>query len=61
MKTYGEAEIQLHAFLTLALDENSGQIHAPVALPPGKDPTVPTEEKTGTLCSKSQVTILTEL
>jgi hypothetical protein len=32
-------EVELHAFLTSVLDV-SGQLHAPAALPPGKDPLV---------------------
>jgi hypothetical protein len=31
---YGELELQLHAFLTSALDGVSGQLHASVALLP---------------------------
>jgi len=42
MKTYLGVEIQLHAFLTSALDGVSGQLHAPAALPPEKEPPVPT-------------------
>jgi hypothetical protein len=37
MKAYWEMEVQRHAFLTSALDEVSGQLHAPAALPPGKE------------------------
>jgi hypothetical protein len=41
IKTYWGVEVYLHAFLTSALDEASGQLHAPAALPPGKEPLVP--------------------
>jgi hypothetical protein len=34
MKAYGEVNIQIHIFLASAL---SGRLHAPVALPPGKE------------------------
>jgi hypothetical protein len=43
MKTYWGVEVQLHAFLTSALEEVSGQLHAPAALPPVKDLPVPIE------------------
>jgi hypothetical protein len=39
MKEYWGMEVWVHAFLTSALDV-SGQLHAPVALPPGKNPLV---------------------
>jgi hypothetical protein len=42
MKTYGGVEVQINVLLTLALIGVSGQLHAPVALPPGKEPPVPT-------------------
>jgi len=41
MKTYGEVEVQLHAFLALAI-EVKGQLHALAALAPRKQPPVPT-------------------
>jgi hypothetical protein len=34
MKTYGEMDVQLQIFLTLAIDSN--QLHGPAALPKGK-------------------------
>jgi hypothetical protein len=37
MKTYGVVEVQVHAFLTSALDEVSVQIHTPVGLRAGLD------------------------
>jgi hypothetical protein len=39
--TYGVVEIQLHTFLTTALDEVSGQFHVLAALLPGKEVPVP--------------------
>jgi hypothetical protein len=33
MKTYGKVALQFQAFLTSALNEVSGQLHAPPALP----------------------------
>jgi hypothetical protein len=41
MKTYGQVEVQLHAFLTSIVDGGE-QLHAKTALPPGKEPPVPT-------------------
>jgi hypothetical protein len=41
MKMYWGVVVYLHAFLTLALDGVSGQLHAPAALHPGKEPLVP--------------------
>jgi hypothetical protein len=38
MKAYGGVDIQIHIFLTLAL---AGQLRAPAALPPRKEPPVP--------------------
>jgi hypothetical protein len=40
MKAYGGVDLQLHVFLTSEL-VGGGQIHAPAALPPGKEPPVP--------------------
>jgi hypothetical protein len=37
MKVYWGVEVELHAFLTSARIEVSGQFHAPGALPPGKE------------------------
>jgi hypothetical protein len=37
MKTYGGVDVWIHAFLTSELVV-SGQLHAPAALPPGKEP-----------------------
>jgi hypothetical protein len=37
-KTYGEMDVWLHTFFILTLDRVNGQFHAPVALPPGKQP-----------------------
>jgi hypothetical protein len=45
MKVYGGAGV---TFLTLALQlEMSGQLHAPAALPPGKNPRHPLKRKLG--------------
>jgi len=41
MKTYGEAEVQFHTFLTSALDGS----HVLVTSSLGKEPPVPTGEK----------------
>jgi len=40
MKAYWGVEVELHAFLSSALDQ-SGQLHAPAVLFPGKEPLVP--------------------
>jgi hypothetical protein len=40
IKAYGGVEAQLDLFLTSELD-GSGQLHAPVALPPGNGPLYP--------------------
>jgi hypothetical protein len=39
MKAYGD--VHIHIFLTSALVEVGGQLHAPAALPPAKEPPVP--------------------
>jgi hypothetical protein len=43
-KNTWETGVHIHPFLTLALLEVSGQLHAPAALPAKKKPLVPTEE-----------------
>jgi hypothetical protein len=40
-------EVQLHSFLTSALDGVSGQLHVKAALPPRKELPVPTEHGAG--------------
>jgi hypothetical protein len=40
MKVYGGVEVQVHSFLTSALD-GSGQLHESAALPLRKEPLVP--------------------
>jgi hypothetical protein len=40
MKAYWRVKVKLHAVLTSALD-GSGQLHAPTALPQGKESLVP--------------------
>jgi hypothetical protein len=45
MKVYGGMNIQIHIFLTSSLAGGGGQLHAPVALHPEKDPPVPTGEE----------------
>jgi hypothetical protein len=40
MRTYGGVDVYIHIFLTSVLLEVSGQLHAPAALPPGKEPLV---------------------
>jgi len=39
MKTYEGVEVQLHR--PMPQTEESGQLHAPATLPPGKEPLVP--------------------
>jgi len=46
-KAYEEVEVQLHAFLISSLNEVSDHFHAPIALIPGKEPSVPTEYEAG--------------
>jgi hypothetical protein len=41
MKTDAGVEVQIHEFLTLALDQVGGELHAPAALRPGKYSSVP--------------------
>jgi hypothetical protein len=38
MKAYGGVDVYIHIFLTSALVGDSGQLHAPAALPLGKSP-----------------------
>jgi len=45
MKTYWGVEIQLHAFLTSALDGVSCQLHAPAPLLTGKSPRCPLDRR----------------
>jgi hypothetical protein len=40
MKTYGGVDVQIHVFLTSA-QVGDGQLQAPAAFPPGKEPPVP--------------------
>jgi hypothetical protein len=42
MRAYGGVDVSMHVFLTKE-SEVSGQLHAPVALPPGKERPVPIE------------------
>jgi len=44
MKMNMGVEIQLHVFLNSVLDELSGQLDAPAALPRGNNPWYPVEE-----------------
>jgi hypothetical protein len=41
VKSHGEVELQLHSFLTSALDGVNSQPHASPALPPEEAPLVP--------------------
>jgi hypothetical protein len=41
MKTYRGVEVSIRIFLTSAYLEASGQLHAPAALLPGKEPPIP--------------------
>jgi hypothetical protein len=47
VNTCTELEVWLHAFLTSALDEASGQLHSPAALPVGKIPQYPLSRTLG--------------
>jgi hypothetical protein len=47
MTAYGSVDVQIHIFLTSALVEVNGQLHAPAALPPGKDPTISIASEAG--------------
>jgi hypothetical protein len=44
MKTYGGVGVWIHVFLTL---EVSGELHAPAALLPGKEPPAPIGQEAG--------------
>jgi len=46
-KLYGGVEVQFHAFLTLALKEVGGQLHALATLPLAIKPMVPTAQEDG--------------
>jgi hypothetical protein len=41
----GEVEVYLHTFLTSALDGGEWQLHAPAALPSGKEPRYPLDRR----------------
>jgi hypothetical protein len=41
MKAYWGVDVQIHIFLTSALAQVCGQLHAPAALSPGKEALVP--------------------
>jgi hypothetical protein len=41
MKAYGGVNVYTHVFLTTALVEVRDQLQAPVAIPPGEEPSVP--------------------
>jgi hypothetical protein len=41
MKAYGGVDVQVHIFFTSALVGGGGQLYAPAALPPEKEPPVP--------------------
>jgi len=47
MNAYGEAEVELHAFLTSALDRGEWSAYAPATLIFGRDPLVPTGQEAG--------------
>jgi hypothetical protein len=38
MKVFGEVDVEIHIFLTLALVGGGGQLHASATLTPGKEP-----------------------
>jgi hypothetical protein len=44
METYGAVKVQLIVLWTSVLDEASGKLHALAALPPKKNPPIPTGE-----------------
>jgi hypothetical protein len=46
MKAYEEVDVQIHSFLTSALD-GRGQLHAPAALSPGKSPWYTLDRRVG--------------
>jgi len=47
MKACGKAEVQLHAFLTLALDGGEWSASCPCHLPSEKEPSLPTGWEAG--------------
>jgi hypothetical protein len=47
METYGGVDVYIHSFLTSALVEVGGQLHARAALPPGKESLLPIGQEVG--------------
>lgn len=52
-KSYGGVKVYLHLFFRLASDDLSGQIQAPIALYPGKEPCVALNGRLGVSSSCS--------